>query len=45
MSKIKTLKGKQNYLFFINDIADSLNRHILKKNKTNNIYTLKCSNV
>lgn len=36
MSKIKTLKGKQNYLFLINDAADSLNRHILKKNKTYN---------
>jgi hypothetical protein len=36
MSKIKTLKGKQNYLFLINDASDSLNRHIFKKNKTYN---------
>ena len=36
MNKIKTLKGKQNYLFLINDASDSLNRHIFKKNKTNN---------
>lgn len=33
MSIIKTLKGKQNYLFLINDSMDSLNSHTLKKNK------------
>jgi len=33
MSIIKTLKGKKNYLFLINDLMDSLNSHTLKKNK------------